>query len=553
MSPAVHAGEDIRTVSAAANVRVNLGECTCEYNCPPLKNATARIGISRRHPGVRPTALVVDDHPDLLRAVCALLASRFDVVATARDGLEAAHLFRVTNRLATPAERSQVSNQTLINRVAVQGGTRARQQLATAFVRQINPALRLDRPPRPDRLIGRDEVRESCRRALQAKRSVGLSGPAGIGKTTLGAAVVTAEPFAARRVFWYTFIPGLNDQLGSVLFSLGLFLWQQGAANLWAQLIAEPGRINPALLLGLLREDLKTLSETPPLLCFDEVDLLRPAEVEAHTQVVAFLGSLRSACACLFIGQRPVIEVDEHYALAGLDEVAVQQYLAAAEIDLLARAGAARLLHPVGAAILVEDIAVEPDVGEGTILFPGVVVGRNVRVGAGCRIYPNVVLYDDVSIGDRAILHSGCVVGSDGFGFAPSAAGYKKIPQVGTVEIAEDVELGANTTVDRAALGVTRIGRGTKLDNLVQVGHNVVIGTDTVIASQTGISGSCKVGNRVMIGGQAGLAGHLEIEDGIMLGAKCGVPDSLKASTSKVWSGIPAMPHGTWAKPNFWK
>ena len=167
------------------------------------------------------------------------------------------------------------------------------QQLATAFVRQINPALRLDRPPRPDRLIGRDEVRESCRRALQAKRSVGLSGPAGIGKTTLGAAVVTAEPFAARRVFWYTFIPGLNDQLGSVLFSLGLFLWQQGAANLWAQLIAEPGRINPALLLGLLREDLKTLSETPPLLCFDEVDLLRPAEVEAHTQVVAFLGCKR--------------------------------------------------------------------------------------------------------------------------------------------------------------------------------------------------------------------------------------------------------------------
>jgi UDP-3-O-[3-hydroxymyristoyl] glucosamine N-acyltransferase len=187
-------------------------------------------------------------------------------------------------------------------------------------------------------------------------------------------------------------------------------------------------------------------------------------------------------------------------------------------------------------------------IGEGTILFPGVVVGRNVRIGAGCRIYPNVVLYDDIAIGDRAILHSGCVVGSDGFGFAPSQTGYKKIPQVGTVEIADDVELGANTTVDRAALGVTRIGRGTKLDNLVQVGHNVVIGTDTVIASQTGISGSCKVGNRVMIGGQSGLAGHLEIEDGIMLGAKCGVPDSLKASTSKVWSGIPAMPHGTWLR-----
>jgi tetratricopeptide (TPR) repeat protein len=215
------------------------------------------------------------------------------------------------------------------------------QYLAAAFVRQINPALRLDRPPHPDRLIGRDEVRESCRRALQQGRTVGLSGPAGIGKTTVGAALATTEPFAPRlgaprRVFWYTFIPGLNDQLGSVLFSLGFFLWQQGAANLWAQLIAEPGRINPALLSGLLREDLKTLSEAPPLLCFDEVDLLRTAEVEAHRQVAAFLGSLRGlpGCACLFIGQRPVIEVDEHYTLEGLNEAAVQQYFSAAGIEV---------------------------------------------------------------------------------------------------------------------------------------------------------------------------------------------------------------------------
>lgn len=187
-------------------------------------------------------------------------------------------------------------------------------------------------------------------------------------------------------------------------------------------------------------------------------------------------------------------------------------------------------------------------VGAGTILFPGVVVGRNVRIGADCRIYPKTVIYDDVTVGDRVILHAGSILGSDGFGFAPTPTGYKKIPQVGTVEIGDDVEIGANSTIDRAALGVTRIGRGTKIDNLVQVGHNVIIGTDTVIAAQAGISGSCKVGNRVMIGGQAGLAGHLEIDDGIMLGAKCGVPDSLKASTSKVWSGIPVMPHGTWLR-----
>jgi UDP-3-O-[3-hydroxymyristoyl] glucosamine N-acyltransferase len=211
-------------------------------------------------------------------------------------------------------------------------------------------------------------------------------------------------------------------------------------------------------------------------------------------------------------------------------------------------------VHPsarIGDGVTVSafvSIGENSSIGEGTILYPGVVIGRNVRIGAGCRIYPSVVVYDECAIGNRAILHAGCVIGSDGFGFAPSPTGFKKILQVGTVEIEDDVELGANTTVDRAALGVTRIGRGTKLDNLVQVGHNVVIGSDTVIAAQAGISGSCKVGSRVMIGGQAGLAGHLEIEDGIMLGAKCGVPDTLKVSTSKVWSGIPAMPHGTWLR-----
>ena len=212
----------------------------------------------------------------------------------------------------------------------------ALQQLTAAFIKQLNPALRLDRPPSPVRLFGRDNVSESCRRALQQSRSVGLSGPAGIGKTTLGAALASAFYRDARRVFWYTFIPGLTDQLGSVLFALGLCLWQQGAPHLWAQLIAEPGRINPVLLLGLLREDLRTLSETPPLLCFDEVDLLRPTEVEDHAPVAAFLGSLHGlqGCVCLFIGQRPVIEVDEHYTLEGLDETAVQQYFSAAEIDL---------------------------------------------------------------------------------------------------------------------------------------------------------------------------------------------------------------------------
>jgi UDP-3-O-[3-hydroxymyristoyl] glucosamine N-acyltransferase len=207
-------------------------------------------------------------------------------------------------------------------------------------------------------------------------------------------------------------------------------------------------------------------------------------------------------------------------------------------------------------ARLGRDVAVAPfvviqegaEVGDRTVLFPGVHVGKGTSIGPDCLAYPHVVLYHDVKVGSRVILHAGCVIGSDGFGFAQTAEGFRKIPQAGTVEIGDDVEIGANTTIDRAVLGVTRISRGTKLDNLVQVGHNVVIGSDTVIAAQAGISGSVRIGSRVMIGGQAGLAGHLEVEDGILLGAKSGVPDSLRVSEARVWSGIPAMPHPVWLR-----
>ena len=211
-------------------------------------------------------------------------------------------------------------------------------------------------------------------------------------------------------------------------------------------------------------------------------------------------------------------------------------------------------IHPgarLGKDVTVSPFAVVEEgavIGDRTVLLPGVVVGEDAVVGEDCRFYPRVVLYRGVRVGSRVILHAGCVIGSDGFGFAPTPEGFRKIPQVGTVEIGDDVEIGANTTVDRAALGVTRIGRGTKLDNLVQVGHNVVIGADTAIAAQTGISGSCRIGNRVRIGGQAGLAGHLEVEDGILLGAKCGVAGTLRASEASAWSGIPVMPHAAWLR-----
>ncbi len=207
-------------------------------------------------------------------------------------------------------------------------------------------------------------------------------------------------------------------------------------------------------------------------------------------------------------------------------------------------------------ALLGKDVTISPfvfvgegtEVGDNTVLFPGVSVGKGASIGPDCVIYSNVVIYHGTRVGSRVVLHAGCVIGSDGFGFAPTPEGYRKIPQVGTVVIEDDVEIGANTTIDRATLGVTRVCRGTKLDNLVQVAHNVVIGSGTVIAAQAGISGSTRIGSHVMIGGQAGLAGHLEVEDGIMLGAKCGVPDSLRASESRIWSGIPAMPHPTWLR-----
>lgn len=187
-------------------------------------------------------------------------------------------------------------------------------------------------------------------------------------------------------------------------------------------------------------------------------------------------------------------------------------------------------------------------VGDRTSLYAGVYVGTGAAVGDDCVLYPRVTLYEGVRVGNRAILHAGCVIGSDGFGFAPSSKGFRKIPQVGIVEVGDDVEIGANTTVDRAAMGVTRIGRGTKLDNLVQVGHNVAIGSDTVIAAQTGIAGSSRIGSRVMVGGQAGFAGHIEVGDGVMVGAQSGIAGSVDASETPAWSGTPAMPHRTWLR-----
>jgi UDP-3-O-[3-hydroxymyristoyl] glucosamine N-acyltransferase len=181
-------------------------------------------------------------------------------------------------------------------------------------------------------------------------------------------------------------------------------------------------------------------------------------------------------------------------------------------------------------------------IGDGTMIGHGTVLGENVEIGRGSLLYANVTVREGCRIGSRVVIHSGTVIGSDGFGFAPRVDGtFEKIPQLGIVVIEDDVELGANCAVDRATMGETRIKRGVKLDNLIQVGHNVVIGESTVIAAQTGISGSTKVGRFNMIGGQVGFTGHLSIADNTKIGAQSGVHRSIEKPSTVIF-GTPALP-----------
>jgi len=185
-------------------------------------------------------------------------------------------------------------------------------------------------------------------------------------------------------------------------------------------------------------------------------------------------------------------------------------------------------------------------VGPGTILHPGVVLYDDVSVGEDCTLHAGVVVREECRIGNRVIIQPSAVIGADGFGFAPDGSRYFKIPQVGRVEIEDDVEIGAASCIDRAALDVTRIGRGTKIDNLVQIGHNVSIGEDSIIVAQVGIAGSTEIGRHCTFGGQAAIAGHVKIGDNVMIGAKGGVSNSV--APNQVLSGSPVMPHKEWLK-----
>ncbi len=180
------------------------------------------------------------------------------------------------------------------------------------------------------------------------------------------------------------------------------------------------------------------------------------------------------------------------------------------------------------------------------VLYPGVFIGRNAVIGEGSILYPNVTVYRRCLIGKRVVLHAGVVVGSDGFGFAVPGQENQKIPQVGYVQIDDDVEIGANTTIDRGTLGRTWIQRGVKIDNLVQIAHNVVIGERSVIVAQVGISGSTKLGRGVIIGGQAGLVGHIQLGDHVMVAARAGVHKDIPPN--QIVAGAPHKPHREWLK-----
>jgi UDP-3-O-[3-hydroxymyristoyl] glucosamine N-acyltransferase len=202
--------------------------------------------------------------------------------------------------------------------------------------------------------------------------------------------------------------------------------------------------------------------------------------------------------------------------------------------------------------------------GADVTVYPGAFVGDGVKLGNRVTLFPGVAVYDGAEIGDdtvlhanvsirercrvgsRVIIHNGTVVGSDGFGYAPDGTGHYKIPQVGVVIIEDDVEIGANTTIDRAALGATIIRRGSKIDNLVQIAHNCIVGEHCIIVSQVGVSGSTKLGDFVTLGGQVGVAGHLEIGSRAMIGAKSGVHGNIPSG--QVFSGIPALPHKQWLR-----
>lgn len=267
-----------------------------------------------------------------------------------------------------------------------------------------------------------------------------------------------------------------------------------------------------------------------------------------------YLSRLKTTRACALIvpmevteAQVPVIRTENPYlAYARTVEYLTREPFAAKGVSNGAIIGEGCQIDANVSIYPLAFIGNKVKIASGVIIFPGAYVGNEVSIGSDTVIYPQAAVLDRCTIGSRVIIHSGAVIGSDGFGYAKDGKQYVKIQQIGTVRIDDDVEIGANTTIDRAALGKTWIKRGTKIDNLVMVAHNVVVGEDALLIGQAGISGSVEVGNGVILAGQAGIAGHCKIGDRTTISAKTGVPGSVPPDS--VISGMPAIPHREWLK-----
>lgn len=244
-----------------------------------------------------------------------------------------------------------------------------------------------------------------------------------------------------------------------------------------------------------------------------------------------------------------LIRVDNAYeSLAKLMNLVESSQVRKSGISSLANIDASATIGDEAFIAPFVQIGAQVNIGKQSTIHGNVSIADNTTIGDHVIIYPGVVIYPDTVIGNHCVIHANAVIGSDGFGFAPTESGsYEKIPQMGNVILEDDVEIGANTTIDRATIGSTIIQKGVKIDNLVQVAHNVEIGEHSVIASQTGIAGSSKIGKKVMFGGQVGITGHVNIADGTILGAKAGVGSSIK-TPGQIYSGYPAVPMNTFRR-----
>ena len=275
-----------------------------------------------------------------------------------------------------------------------------------------------------------------------------------------------------------------------------------------------------------------------------------PDELSFAASIKATAAAAKSRAGCLLVS--PSFDLPGSWSLIRVTEP--RSAFARALASLYPKRSPAPHIHPTAivaeTATLAADCSIGPYVviGEGTligkacVIGSGVHIGERVRIGDGSALHPHVTLYDNVRIGSRVIIHAGCVIGADGFGFAMSGDHYEKFPQIGTVEIEDDVELGANCCVDRAALGVTRIGAGSKLDNLVHIAHNCDIGKHVVIAAQTGFAGGVTVGDYAILGGQVGIGEKAIIAPRAIVGSKGGILNYKRVEAGEPVWGIPARP-----------